>query len=522
MSIHRKFISGLAGLAQIATLLLSLPPAWAQPPRAHSAHSLRLTADQPFQDPNRYQFGANDALPAAQATENAAITHGRITVNGQSISYTASAGHLTATDPVSGQAKATMFYVAYTADGKSAAKRPLTFFYNGGPGSASVWLHLGSFAPKRIVTGDPNTDQPKPFPFVDNAQSLIDTTDMVFVDAIGTGQSEALTPYTNRAFWGVDSDAAVFRDFITRYIQVNRRSSSPKYLFGESYGTPRSDVLANLLEIGGTRLSGIVLHSSVLNYNSNADMATGSNSGYMPGYAAVGAHFSLLTPVPAHLEPFLRQMRTFVAGRYQPALSSFLAQPQTPPPADLLTQLFINTGYPAALWRNNFNLDETTFRSTLIPGYLLGRYDGRVIAANNSPLAADGDPSDTLITQPFTDRINDYLPKHLKYSAASAYNVMNDDTINDWDWTHDGLAMPDTIPDLAAAMYLNPKLKVLSMNGYHDLATPFYITEQDLGRLGTVSGLQITHYPGGHMIYLNDPSRPKMKQDLVNFYKRQR
>jgi len=520
MSKQRNFLLGLAGAAQIVALTCATPQAWARATQPMAAKAARQ-ADQPYQDNNVYKFGADDSLPAAMATEKAAVTHGQVMIDQQVIPYTATAGHLTATDTQSGKPKATVFYVAYTADGQKAANRPVTFFYNGGPGSSSVWLHLGSFAPKRIVTGDPTTTEPTPFPFIDNQQSLIDTTDMVFVDAVGTGLSEAISPYTNRNLWGVDADAAVFRDFVTRYLQVNRRMASPKYLFGESYGTPRTDVLANLLEMGGTHLSGIVLQSSVLNYNTNADMGSGSNSGYMPGYAAVGAHFNLLSTHPDHLAPFLRQMRAFVAGRYEPAVQSYLSSAHTQPPSGLLTQLFMNTGFPAAQWRGNFNLDETSFRSALIPGYLLGRYDGRVIAANGSPLAADGDPSDTLITQPFTDRFNDYLPHGLKYSAVSNYNVLNDDTINDWNWNHDGLAMPDTIPDLAAAMYQNPRLKVLSLNGYHDLATPFYITDQDLGRLGTMPSLEIKHYPGGHMIYLNDPSRPKMKRDLVKFYQRQ-
>jgi len=511
----RPFLAGLAGAIHIAALTFCLPQAW-----AYAAGQVRASANQPYQDTNVYKFGVGDALPVTQATENAAVTHGQVTINGQAIAYTATAGHLTAANPQTGQAEATVFYVAYTADNQVAQNRPVTFFYNGGPGSSSVWLHLGSFAPMRIVTGDPNTNAPQPFPFVANPQSLIDTTDMVFVDAVGTGLSEALSPNTNGTFWGVDADAGLFRDFINRYIQVNQRMASPKYLYGESYGTPRTDVLANLLETGGTRLTGIVLQSSVLNYNSNADMGSGSNSGYMPGYAAVGAYFNEISPPAPRLVPFLRQMRTFVAGQYEPAVQAFLNSKQAPTPG-LLTRLFQNTGYPAALWANNFNLDETTFRSNLIPGYLVGRYDGRVIAANNSPLAADGDPSDTLISQPFTSQMNEYLANGLMYTTASTYNVVNDDTINDWNWVHDGLAMPDTIPDLASAMYLNPKLKVLSLNGYHDLATPFYITEQDLGRLGTVAGLRIRHYPGGHMIYLNEPSRPAMKQDLVNFYARQ-
>ncbi|WP_211472845.1 S10 family peptidase [Collimonas humicola] len=517
MSIKRKLLFGLAVSLQLCALAFAAHQVLAQETLQGEAVAARLPADQPYNDKTLYGFGAGDALTAAQVTENAAVTHNSISINGRTIRYTATAGHLTAADPKTGKPEASIFYVAYTADKQDAGKRPVTFFYNGGPGSSSVWLHLGSFSPKRIVTGDPATTEPLPFPFVDNKQSLIDTTDMVFVDAVGTGFSEAISPNTNQTFWGVDSDAAVFRDFVTRYLNANHRLESPKYLFGESYGTPRTDVLANLLEMAGTKLTGVVLQSAILNYNSNADFNGGSYGPYFPGYAAVGAYFNLVTPAPANLTKFAKQMRTFVAGSYEPAVDAFLAS-NTQPSADLLNQLFFNSGYTVPQWKADFNLDETTFRANLIPGSVIGRYDGRVVAVNGSPLAADGDPSSTLITQPFTDRMNDYLPHGLKYTAVSAYNIENGDTIQNWVWTHDGLPLPDTIPDLAAAIYQNPKLKVLSANGYHDLATPFYNTELDLGRLGPISGLQITHYRGGHMIYLFDPSRLMMKDDLVRYY----
>lgn len=516
MSIQRKILLGIASSIQMFVLAFGANTALAQEARQNDV-AARMAADQPYHDKTLYGFGANDSLSIGQVTENGAITHRSIQINSKTINYTATTGHLTASDPKTGQPKATIFYVAYTADKQKASERPVTFFYNGGPGSSSVWLHLGSFSPKRIVTGDPSTTEPLPFPFVENEQSLIDTTDMVFVDAVGTGFSEAISPNTNQTFWGVDADAAVFRDFITRYINVNHRSESPKYLYGESYGTPRTDVLANLLEMAGTKLSGIVLQSSILNYNSNADMNGGSYGTFFPGYAAVGAYFNLVTPHPTNLIAFMKQMRTFVVNSYEPAVDAFLASHALPSPI-LFYELYLNTGYPVAQWLADFNLDETTFRSNLIPGSLIGRYDGRVVAVNGSPLAADGDPSSTLITKPFTDRMNDYLPHDLKYTAVSTYNIENGDTIQDWVWTHDGQPLPDTIPDLAAALYQNPKLKVWSVNGYHDLATPFYNTELELERLGAVSDLQIRHYRGGHMTYLFDPSRLLMKSDLAKYY----
>lgn len=487
--------------------------------------------DRAYNDPNSYSSSANASLDASAAVEKAAVTHHQITLNGKTIRYTATAGHLVARNPQTGAPEASFFYVAYTADNQPAAKRPVTFLYNGGPGSASVWLHLGSFGPRRIQTGDPNANT-STFPFVDNQETLLDTTDLVFVDAIGTGFSEAVAPNTNQTFWGVDQDAGAFRDFVTRYLSVNQRSASPKYLFGESYGTPRTDVLANLLETAGVKLDGIVLQSSILNYNTNCDMASDyvgnsnngaspvSCAGFVPSYGTVGAYYQLDNPNPSNLPQYADQMRLLTAGSYAPAVNAYLAS-HTPPPPNLVTTMANSTGVKQALWNADFNVVPTffdnSFQLSLVPGTLIGRYDARVNVPVSSPLAADGDPSSSFITKPFTDTIGSYLPNELKYTAQSAYSVSGN-AINTWDWTHDGLAMPDTIPDLAAALTLNPQLKVLSLNGYHDIATPFYQTELDLARLGTQPNLTIKDYQGGHMVYLDDTSRPQEKADLVTFY----
>ncbi|MBN3820129.1 peptidase S10 [Paraburkholderia sp. Se-20369] len=498
---------------------------------ADSSADPAARADKPYNDPNSYSSSPTASLDASAALERAAVTHHQITLNGKTISYTATAGHLTARNPQTGAPEASFFYVAYTADNQSAAKRPVTFLYNGGPGSASVWLHLGSFGPRRVQTGDPNANNAS-FPFVDNAESLLDTTDLVFVDAIGTGFSEAIAPNTNQSFWGVDEDGGAFRDFVVRYLAVNQRGASPKYLFGESYGTPRTDVLANLLETAGVNLSGIVLQSSILDYNANCDMASNnvgnsnngsspvSCAGFVPSYGAVGAYYQLDNPNPSNLPQYADQMRLLTAGTYVPAVNAYLAS-HTQPSSGLVTTMANATGAKAALWHADFNVIPTfydnSYQLSLIPGTLIGRYDARVNVPLSSPLAADGDPSSSFITKPFTDTIGRYLPNELKYSAQSAYSVSSN-AIQTWDWSHDGLAMPDTIPDLAAALTLNPALKILSLNGYHDIATPFYQTELDLARLGSQPNLTIRDYQGGHMVYLDDTSRPQEKADLVTFY----
>ncbi|MEJ0047568.1 MAG: hypothetical protein WDN04_16670 [Rhodospirillales bacterium] len=284
-----------------------------------------------FTDPVAYSTAAGAAL--AKAAELTAVTHHQVVIGGNTLNYTAIAGHMNALALNSGAPEASFFYVAYTLDGQNAAIRPVTFFYNGGPGSSTVWLHLGSFSPKRLVTGDPATNAATPFPLVDNADSLIDVTDLVFVDAVGTGLSEAILPNVNQTFWGVDVDAAVFRDFIMRYLAVNNRNASPKFLFGESYGTPRSAVLANLLESAGVQLGGVVLQSSILNYNSNCGVvfpASGPCTGYLPSYGAVGAWYGLDNPNPTDIAAYMATMRTFSASQYAPALGAYLGSGTQP------------------------------------------------------------------------------------------------------------------------------------------------------------------------------------------------
>lgn len=468
-------------------------------------------------DTASYASDANASLPSA--IEAAASTSHSISLNGQALAYTAKAGHLTAKVMGSGQDQASIFYVAYTVDAQPAATRPVTFFYNGGPGSASVWLHLGSYGPKRLATGMPATTLPRPFALVDNAESLLDTSDLVFVNAVGSGLSQAIAPFVNRSFWGVDADAALFRDFVLRYITVNARQESPKYLFGESYGGPRTAVLAGLLEGAGVKLSGLILHAPAMDYNSNCGV-TGQPSvgcgGYLPSYAATGQHYRLTPTQPADLNTQMKQMREFSASRYTPAVNEWLSGKTLP--ADLLPLLSASTGLAQTHWQSNFNMQPGLFRAQLMPGTVIGRYDARVSAPVGSDLALDGDPSSSLISASFEVAITGYLRDTLRYRNASPY-VMFSRAIESWDFRHGGKDLPDTIPDLGAALALNPQLRVLAINGYHDLATPFYQTELDLARLNLPSRVLVRNYAGGHMTYLDDAARVASKLDLQAFYR---
>ncbi|MES2319137.1 MAG: peptidase S10 [Pseudomonadota bacterium] len=470
-----------------------------------------------FADTLAYSGGGTASLAAG--VEGAAVVPLKITVGGKTIDYTATTGHLTATDAITGQPAASFFYVAYTAGTLEASKRPVTFFYNGGPGSASLWLHLGAFGPKRIVTNIPATAMPAPTQLVDNQETLLDHSDLVFVDAIGTGFSQAIAPRTNQAFWGVDSDAGAFRDFVRRYVTLNGRQASPKYLFGESYGGPRTGVLANLLEVAGVHLAGVVLQSPVMNYNANCGvMAPGTLSceGYIPSYAAVSAYHGRSNPAPADFSAYLQQAQAFTTSQYAPAVNAFLGS-GTPAPGAVVSQLVAYTGLSSNLWTANLSMGPDMYRNNLLTGKMIGRYDARVNAALGTALTADGDPSLTVVNATFVNTVRSYITDELRYTAKSNYASFND-VINSWNFSHDGKQVPDTIPDLAAAMTINPALKVVAMSGYYDLATPYHQTELDLARLGPNPNILIRNYGSGHMSYLDNTARQAQRVDMLALY----
>ena len=470
-----------------------------------------------YVDPNHYSAAAGASL--STPNEATAVTHGSLALGGATIAYTATAGHLSALDS-SQAAEASIFYVAYSADAAAPATRPVTFFFNGGPGSATLWLHLGSFAPKRLVTGVPATTQSVPFPYVDNADSLIDTSDLVFVDAVGTGLSEAIAPHTNQGFWGVDADAAVLRDFVQRWLAVNGRTASPLFLYGESYGTTRVPVLARLLETAGRRVNGVVELSSILDYNSNCSVVSGaptvSCAGFLPSYAVTGDYYTLATGSTGNLDADIATVRSYADSTYDPDALAWLAD-KTLPPANHVAALVAFTGLPTAIWDQQFDVDYDTFRHHLIANTTLGVYDSRVSALVGSALDADDEPSNTFVEPGFAAAIRTVLPNDLGFTTPSTY-VISSDAINTWNFTHGGRSLPDVVPDLSAAISLDPSLKILFLGGEHDLITPFHQTELDVARLASGAPVALHFHPGGHMTYLDNGSRPLMKAELVAFY----
>ena len=479
--------------------------------------------------PNLADQPAGEGSPPA--IETATPSHHSITLNGRTLKYTATAGTLIIRDDKQ-QPQASVFYVAYTLDGAKAAQRPLTFLYNGGPGSSSMWLHMGSFGPVRIETASPDATAPAPYKLVPNQDSLLDKTDLVFIDAVGTGYSRPLGKATGKDFWGVDQDISAFTRAIERYVTVNRRWNSPKFLYGESYGTTRSAALVDALQDKGMAFNGVILMSSILNYGVRLPGYDEVYVGYLPSYAAAAWYHDKLASKPTDLKSYLNQVRAWAQGPYAAAL----AQGQNLP-ADRLDavarQFAAYTGLPVQYVKDaNLRVDLGRFRKELLRDrrLTLGRFDSRFTgtdadAAGETP---DYDASDAGISGAFVAAFHIYLATELGYHSDLDYRPTFGQIIKDWDWKHRaaGISRPLPVPyvagDLAHAMRTNPHLEVLSVNGYFDLATPFFITEYDLAHMNldpSLRGnLQFLYYPSGHMIYLNTQALRQLKGDLANFY----
>ena len=498
--------------------------------------------DEPFFDSVAYGNGPDDSV--TDTTEAAAVTHHSIMLGGRGISYTATAGHLVTVDESTSQPNAKMFYVAFTEDGQSEESRPVTFFYNGGPGSSSVFVLLGSFAPKRIKTSMPNFTPPAPYQLEDNADSLLDKSDLVFINPVGTGYSAAIAPHTNKEFWGVDQDARSIKQFIKRYLTKNQRWNSPKYLFGESYGTARSCVLAYLLHEDGVDLNGVTLQSSILDY-----AQAGNPVGALPTAAADAWYHKRLgvTPTPTNLVDFLAEVAQFARTDYLAALRKF---PQTDDAVVEKLSQYTGIDKPTLIaWGLDIagydSRGNSLFLTSLLKskGQALGAYDGRVtgidtgIAGQVDPNSGGNDPTMTAVSGVYTTMWNTYLNEQLKYTSTSAFTDLNDQTFKHWDFKHTdptgaqkgiddkGNVVLYTAGDLAAVMALNVDLKVLSANGVYDFVTPFYQTVIDLQVMPLVDkqvreNLSATFYPSGHMVYLDGGSRTALKADLDKLYDR--
>ncbi|MBC5828438.1 MAG: peptidase S10 [Candidatus Eremiobacteraeota bacterium] len=486
--------------------------------------------------PDRAAAASSRARHGAVASEDGevtrSVTHGNVTIDGRRIGYTATAGTLTLKND-KGEPIASQFYVAYTQDGVvDRGARPITFLYNGGPGSSTIWLHMGAFGPRRVATPDAQTALPASHALLNNDDSLLDKSDLVFIDAVGTGFSRIIGKGTPKNFFGVDADIGAFGQFIERYVTQTDRWKSPKYLLGESYGTTRSAGVVDFLQEKGVAMNGVILVSSILNFANDVTGPGGNDMAYilyLPTMAAAAWYHDKLRNKPPDLDAFLQTVRRFAAGPYAQALmaGSQLGDAER---ASVLGKLHEYTGISEKYYRQaDLRLDPERFQKELLrdQGLTVGRLDGRFVGRDidingDSP---DYDPSDNAISAAFTAAFHTYVADDLKYRSDRPYNVTNYPVVgHDWDWKRkqDPLGAPNVSGDLRDAMIKNPGLRVFSANGYFDFATPFFETEYTLDHLNLEQPLrnhiQYGYYQSGHMIYLHVPALAKLHADLARFY----
>ncbi|MHB8303463.1 MAG: S10 family peptidase [Acidobacteriaceae bacterium] len=502
--------------------------------------------------------------PAVPTHAPASTTQGTVDVEGQHVAYTAVAGTLTVgateeqdamlgpdgnplpgtatlpKDPAKAPATAQMFYVAYFKQGADASQRPITFLYNGGPGSSTVWLHMGAFGPKRVSTPGDTHLPAAPYKLENNAYSLLDTSDLVFIDMPGTGFGRLYGKDTAKAFWGVDQDGHAFARFIARFITKYNRWNSPKYLFGESYGTTRSAVLSNMLENGkGIDLNGVILLSQVLNFGDLPDGPQGDPGNDMPyqlelpTFAATAYYHHKLPQQPSSLEPFLKEVENFAMGDYARALGQG-DQLSAADKQAIAEKLHNYTGLPVAyILKANLRVSGGGFEKNLQADENLttGRLDARFSGPTLDPLSEEAqyDPQSSAITSAYVSLFNQYSRQVLKYGNGQTYLSEALFAGHNWDMKHkqpgsgpsDGSTGLNVMPDLATAMKTNPQLKVMLNAGYYDLATPFYEATYEMHHLpiekSLAGNIQYAFYESGHMVYVNDASLHQLHDKVAAF-----
>jgi len=501
-------------------------------------------------------------------------SNGSVTIDGKNISYQAIAGTFvihpkdwddvprdpSTEKPAPGAAdeggegknptaEAAMFYVAYFKDGggknaEGRGARPVTFIFNGGPGSASFWLHMGAFGPRRIVTSTDAHTPAAPYSLINNTSSLLDASDLVFVDAPGTGFSRIAGKDKEKAFYGVDADAYAFSEFISQFLSKYSRWNSPKYLFGESYGTPRAAVLINQLEADrSVDFNGVILLSQILNFDLSPDRPTG-NPGVdvpyetvLPTYAATAWYHQKLPGEHKNLEALLTEVEQFAMGEYARALAagSELSANDRAAVAEKLHQY---TGLPVDyILKADLRIDGGEFRQNLqgAEGMATGRLDTRFSGPDLDPLAqrADYDPQASALSSAYVSAFNDYARRELHYGDGKSFKP-SIRTFATWNFQHQQPGQgqmvlssrqgSNVMPDLANAMKINPNLKVQLNAGYFDLATPFYQGVYEMHHLPMPASLQANieykFYESGHMVYAKDTSLKMLHDNVAGFIRR--
>jgi carboxypeptidase C (cathepsin A) len=433
--------------------------------------------------------------------------------------------------------ESSMFYVAYFKDGESASNRPITFVYNGGPGSASMWMHMGAFGPRRVVTSDHSHTPPAPYQLVNNDYSLLDASDLVFIDAPGTGFSR-VTPGAEKDFLGADQDVHAFSEFIMQFLSKYSRWNSPKYLFGESYGTPRSANLINVLETqDSTDFNGVILLSQILNYDDSPGRPRnnpGIDLGYelaLPTYAATAWYHHKLTNSGQSLQALLTEVEHFALTDYAQALraGSDLSSDQRDA---IAAKLHDYTGLPVAyIKKADLRIDGGQFEQTLQSDADLttGRLDTRFSGPTLDPLSetAGYDPQSAALGSAYVSAFNNYVRKDLHYGMGMHYRPSTS-YYRTWNFQHQPPGVPfalptalNVMPDLANAMKLDPNLKVCLNGGYFDLATPFFQGMYEMSHLPMPRKLQANieyhYYESGHMVYAHIPALKELHDNVAAF-----
>lgn len=447
-----------------------------------------------------------------------------ITMGGKKLKYKTTVGRMPFKNEFE-EIEAQMFYMAYTVETKDKANRPLMFSFNGGPGSPSVWLHLGALGPKRVQMTESGEFPPPPHRLIDNEATWLEYADLVFIDPINTGFSRAKNKEISDKHLGVQGDIESVSEFIRLYISRNERWSSPLYLVGESYGTLRSAGISGHLIDRGIAFNGIILVSSILNYQT-ARFVKGNDLPYvlfLPTYAAT-AHYHGVVPKRRDLRRFLREVERYALGEY----SSILARGDSITPAErkrTIQNLAKYTGLrPAFIDQSNLRINIHSFCKELLRDRkrTVGRIDSRFVGIDGDHTAQqiEHDPSISALMPPYVGTFNQYVRSELGYKSDLEYNVFNK-VFQDWNWGSAGQGMPDTSEALRKAMSKNPHMRVYIASGFYDLATPFMATDYTLNHMGLDAGLkgnfETGEYEAGHMMYIHGPSLDRLKSDVGRF-----
>ena len=476
-------------------------------------------------------------LPADPVAGSDHSSRGKVMIGGRWIRYSAEAGTIPVHGAIADKSGATMSYVAYFAHNLTGPKRPVTFLFNGGPGASSLWLQMAAFGPRRIAIEGTTHTSPAPYRLVDNADSLLDSSDLVFIDAPGTGFGSALSSDDGKQFFGIDQDAAAFAQFIPLFLSRYDLWNVPKFILGESYGAMRAAVLANLLQSEQSiDINGIVLLSPILSYNLSAnllDADPGADHAFvttLPSYAATAWYQGRLAGGRSRdLNALIDEAETFASGDYAQALSAGLSL-ASDRRRGIAERLATYTGLPVdVVLRANLRITPEVFETRIVgdTGLFASRLDTRFLGASMDPLSktVDYDPQAAATTAAFLAGYNDYARHVLGYGATDIYRI---DASADWNWSHRSpgarVAVPwivNVMGDLAAAIKYNPHLRVSVHTGIFDLSTPFFESAYEMNHLpipsDLMSNLAMHRYPSGHQIYLDDASLVRLHDDIAAF-----